>query len=60
MQDVELQSKKGGSPKLEESVDMDTDIPSEHQPNDPIEIEEKEEESQKAMQSKNKGKQVGR
>jgi len=45
-------SKKRSSFAREESGDMDTDIPSEHQPNDPIEIEEEEEASQRATQSK--------
>ena len=33
-------SKKRSSSKIEESIDMDTDIASEHQQNDPIEIED--------------------
>jgi len=48
MQDVELQIQKGGSLEVEESIDMDTYIPSEHQPNGLIEIEEEEEASQRA------------
>ena len=43
---------------MEESVDMDTDIP--QQLNDPIEIEEEEEPTQGAPTSKSKGKQVAR
>ena len=39
-----------------ESVEMDTDIPCEHQVNDPIEIEEEEEPTQAALKSKRKGK----
>jgi len=38
---------------MEESVDMDTDIP--HQVNDPIEIEEEEEPTEGAPTSKSKG-----
>ena len=41
---------------MKESIDMDTGIPSEHQPNDLIEIEEEEQGSEKATQSKRKGK----
>ena len=44
-------SKKRSSAKIEESVDMDTDIA--HQQNDPIEIEE--EETQGAPTSKSVG-----
>jgi len=56
-------SKKRGSLEVEESVDLDANVPSEHQPvqpDDPIEIEEEEEASQGATQSKSKGKQVAR
>ena len=45
-------SKKRSSLEVEESVDMDTDIPSEHQVNDPIEIEEEEKPTQGAPPSK--------
>ena len=45
-------SKKRSSSAREESVDMDTNIPSEHQSNDPIEIEEEEEASERVTQSK--------
>ena len=45
---------------MEESVDMDTNIPSEHQQNRPIEIEEEEEATQEPSQSKSKCKQVAR
>ena len=44
-------SKKRSSSAREESGDLDTDIPSEHQPNDPIEIEEEEKPSQRGTQS---------
>ena len=42
---------------MEESVDIDADIPSKLQ-NDPIEIEEEEEPTQGAPTTKSKGKQV--
>ena len=45
---------------MEESVDMDTDIPSEQQANPPIEIEEHEEVTQEPSQRKRRGKQVVR
>ena len=45
---------------MEESVDMDTDIPSEDQVNRPIEIEEEEEATQEPSQCKRHGKQVAR
>jgi len=53
-------SKKRNSSAMEELVDIDTDIPCEHQPNNPIEIKEEEEPTQKATKSKSKGKQVVR
>ena len=43
---------------MEESVDIDTDIP--HQVNDPIEIDEEEESTEGAPTSKSKGKQAAR
>jgi len=57
------QFKKRGSLEVEESVDLGANAPSEHQPvqpDDPIEIEEEKEASQGATQSKSKGKQVAR
>ena len=45
---------------MEESVDLDVNVPSEHQLDDPVEIEEEEEASQGATQNKSKGKQVAR
>jgi len=41
---------------VKESVDMDTNIPTEHQVNDPIEIEEEKEQTQGALTSKSKWK----
>ena len=51
---------KQRSSEVEQSVDMDTDIPSEEQANRPIEIEEDEEATQQASQPKRHGKQVVR
>jgi len=51
-------SKKRNSMEMEESIDMDTDIP--QQLNDPIEMEEEEEPTQGAPTSKSKGQQVVR
>jgi len=48
------------SSELEDSVDMDTDILSEHQPNRSIKIEEEEEATQEPSQRKRNGKQVAR
>ena len=45
---------------MEESVDMDTDIPSEHQANRPIEIKEDEEATQEPSQRRRNGKQMAR
>ena len=45
---------------MEELVDMDTNILSEHQQNDHIEIEQKEEANESATKSQSKGKQVAR
>ena len=51
---------KQRSSEVEESVHIDTDIPSEHQPNPPIEIEEDEEATREPSQRKRNGKQVAR
>jgi len=46
---------------VEESIHLDTDIPSDDHANQPIEIEEEEEEAtQEAPKSKSKGKQVAK
>lgn len=46
--------------EVEELVDMDTDIESDHPGNDPIKIKEEEEPTQGVPKSKSKGKQVVR
>jgi len=56
MLDVKLHIQKRSSLKVEESIDIDIDIPSEHQLNDPIEIDKEEEPTQGAPPSKSKGK----
>jgi len=43
---------------MEKSIHMDTDIPSEDHPNQPIEIKGEQEATQEASQNKSKGKQV--
>jgi len=55
MVDGELQIQNRISSEVEESVDMDTHIRSEHQVMDPIEIDDEEEPAQGAPTIKSKG-----